>query len=736
MTRPVPTSPYVGLQPYTEADRAYFFGRQEEIETIGANLISAPLTLLYGTSGVGKSSVLLAGVMPYLRTLPGVIAVAFRGWQDKDFLPQLKAEIAREVGTATRGAVHLDPARPLDQLLQAATANSRAMLAILLDQFEEYFLYHPAAADNAFEQELAIAINREDLNAHFLISLREDGLSQLDRFQGRIPNLMSNYLRLEHLNREGAIAAIRKPLQVYNGEHAAEVPCQVEDALVETLLEQTRTGRVMLGNSGGAVSAEPGREEGDGRIEAPFLQMVLTRLWNEETGTGSRLLRLETLNRLGGSGRIVRTHLDGVMGALSGEQRLIAARLFDRLVTPSGTKIAQASDDLVTYAARPARQVQPVLKRLADARILRPIDPPIGRPTATRFEIFHDILAPAILNWRERYLRQVRQRRIQVLIAGLSALALVIIGGLWFNLQSSQTQLAQKAQEAQSLSQAILSAPTSEATAQPTQAAIRETAAAVGTSSAKVLCAGAPNIRFAASATTIGAGGSTTLTWDQETNVNGVAIDPDIGGAPVNGSRTVSPAATTTYTLTATGCGGSTRKQVTVTVNPVVAAAPAATDTPNPSPSPIPATATAAPTGTPTAVPASPTAVRPATPAGPPGVYVTKISVVPAQPRVSQGPPVFRATFLNTTGRETSYRWCVEVFSSDNLRRSTGITSCTSRPVIIGTSELEATGFNQTGLGACASYRARAVWVDDEQVRTAFTQPGGQEQWLDFQMCP
>ena len=62
-----PPAPYRGLRPYTEADAAFFFGREAEEEIVAANLLGARLTLLYGASGVGKSSVLLAGVVSDLR---------------------------------------------------------------------------------------------------------------------------------------------------------------------------------------------------------------------------------------------------------------------------------------------------------------------------------------------------------------------------------------------------------------------------------------------------------------------------------------------------------------------------------------------------------------------------------------------------------------------------------------------------------------------------------------------
>ena len=69
--------PYKGLQPYTEGDRAFFFGRERDAQVIISNLYAAPLTVFYGASGVGKSSVLRAGVLPRLRQRRDVLPVVF-----------------------------------------------------------------------------------------------------------------------------------------------------------------------------------------------------------------------------------------------------------------------------------------------------------------------------------------------------------------------------------------------------------------------------------------------------------------------------------------------------------------------------------------------------------------------------------------------------------------------------------------------------------------------------------
>jgi WD40 repeat protein len=437
MRTPNAFCPYVGLQPYTEAERNYFFGRERDKRIIASNLFAAPLTILYGASGVGKSSVLMAGVVPELRNRPRTAVVLFREWQRADFVSALKAECASAVERAQQEPLALDSRLPLDEwLFEAARAFGGALL-ILFDQFEEYFLYHPeTATGDAFESEFARTVNREEIEAGFLITLREDALSKLDLFRARIPNLLGNTLRLQHLDRAAAEEAIRKPLDVYNREHTSESPITIEDDLVQGVLAQVQAGKVSLAQSGSAVQAEA--RDGKARIETPFLQLVMTRVWDEELKTGSRVLRFETLQRLGGAERLVRTHLDQTMKRLPRQERAIAARLFHFLVTPTGTKIAYTAHDLASYAEKPQEKVQPVLERLSSPgmRILRCLAPESGH--SARYEIFHDVLGAAVIDWhrrfadRQRLWRRIRRISYWPLGAFLAILALAVIGVIWF----------------------------------------------------------------------------------------------------------------------------------------------------------------------------------------------------------------------------------------------------------------------------------------------------------------
>ncbi|HVH04599.1 MAG TPA: hypothetical protein VNE71_01210, partial [Myxococcota bacterium] len=409
--------PYPGLVPYGEEDAGYFFGREGARRAVIDNLVAYRITVLYGPSGVGKSSLLRAGVVHDLREAarrhaeegrpPEHAVVVFGSWT-ADPLAGLIGAI-REVVPAAEV-----PGDSLTAAITAAAEHLGAPLLIILDQFEEYFLYHPRGeALGSFDAELARAVARRDIPANFLISIREDALAGLDRFDERIPGLLDNLFRVDHLDRAAAGDAIERPLGVWS-ELGAGGPTRAEPGLVEALLDQEHSLRA--------------REEGVGtadRIRTPYLQLVLARLWAEEAKTGSEVLRLSTLEALGGAERIVATHLDEAMATLTPREQRVAVRIFRHLVTPSGMKIAQQSADLAEYAAVPEPAVAAVLERLTDARILQALGD-------SRYEIYHDALAEPILEWRRRWVRRHARRQAQLRLIATVGLAAVVLAALAF----------------------------------------------------------------------------------------------------------------------------------------------------------------------------------------------------------------------------------------------------------------------------------------------------------------
>ncbi len=408
--------PYIGLQPYGEADSDYFFGRDADRDLIIANLMASRLTVLYGPSGVGKSSLLQAGVLPLLRhgsddafsfiASNRAIVVYHSMWRD-DPLVALGHSLLAALPTDTErdGLMSSDPASV--DLLREVTRRYDADLYLLCDGLEEWALYQDGAKAEAFASELGRIVGTPGLRVNVLLGVREDALAKLDRLEAYIPDLFSNGLRLDHLTAAGARDAIEQPLLRYNQAHPSH-SMTIESSLVDRLLRELRTGRVVVTDGRGASGAP------DKTIETPFLQLVMTRLWSAEKAQESVALRESTLVSLGGASRIVRTHLDEVMAQLTDEQRTTAAQVFRYLVTPSGTKIAHTAEDLAEYAGiSDMAQLVDMLEELASGRerVLRPVPPPVEQPGPPRYEIFHDVMAPAVLDWRRRYVAE--QDRLQ-----------------------------------------------------------------------------------------------------------------------------------------------------------------------------------------------------------------------------------------------------------------------------------------------------------------------------------
>jgi WD40 repeat protein len=395
--------------------------------------------VLYGPSGVGKSSLLRAAVARSLRALPEEpLVVVFSSWSE-DPNAALAEAVAEVSGLETNASV----------VAALEEAQSERDVYLVLDQAEEYFLYHADDSGPGSFAEALPAVLATLPRVNILVSLREDSLAKLDRFAGRVPSLFGNTLRLDRLDRNAARAAVLRPAERY-AELTGET-VTVEPALVERVLDEVGAGQIepALGGLGAVEGAEDGA-----RIEAPYLQLVMQRLWDEEHAAGATILRAATVDRLGGAQHIVEEHLEGAMAMLTAEQKDVAARIFNHLVTPSGTKIAHEVPDLADFGQVSEAELAPLLSTLSGRRILRSVD----EGDVTRFEIFHDVLAQPVLAWRaeheaERELdiqkaaSDRRHRRLLGLVAAFAVL-LVAMGGVTLYALTQRSEAREQARVA------------------------------------------------------------------------------------------------------------------------------------------------------------------------------------------------------------------------------------------------------------------------------------------------
>ena len=280
MARRRPSAPFRGLSPYGEEDAGYFFGRETEQEIIGANLLAYPLTVLYGVTGVGKSSVLRAGVAHQLgrearanldqHRRPELVVTVVSNWRD-DPLRTIRQHVVEALAELYPAALKRRDPVELGAALRVWARRIAGPVLIILDQFEEYFLYRAEEdGPGTFAEVFPRIVNSGQIRANFLLAIREDALAWLDQFKKGLPNLFDNYIRIRHLDQASARRAITGPVEAYNRSRRAAARVEVEPELVEALLDEIKFGRVALGAQGrGLVGRESTIDVLQGAIETP-----------------------------------------------------------------------------------------------------------------------------------------------------------------------------------------------------------------------------------------------------------------------------------------------------------------------------------------------------------------------------------------------------------------------------------------------------------------------------------
>jgi WD40 repeat protein len=488
----LPRSPYKGLMPFSEDDAPFFFGRESERKIISANLRTRRLTLLYGPSGVGKSSVINAGVVYHLRQLAQhdqsitdklssampqaragtnmdlpmqtldaadelrdelhrLMVIVFSNWIG-DPLASLKDAILAGLKESAPNIFKVEAeeglrALRLTEMLQRVAASGEDVeILIILDQFEEYFVYHPVDQGvGKFDDEFSRALVNVDLHANFLLSIREDWLARLDRFKGRIPNLFENSIRIDHLDRKAAQAAIEKPIEKYNELIDQQGP-GAEGKRAKVIIHHNFTVKALKqlvlldGALEAGLSSSPAQSEtklSERRVQTSRLQLVLQYLWDKIKNDSRPTLGSELLSEPDTVRQIFQLHLEESLKHLTYHEKLLAANLFRLLITTSGTKFADTAEGLTARCGGRLDEVNVLLRKLSlpSERILNQVAPPPGQHNEPRYEITSDVLAAPIMDWvkemRGKQRRKVaRQLRYGVgFIIFLFAVIAVTVGG-------------------------------------------------------------------------------------------------------------------------------------------------------------------------------------------------------------------------------------------------------------------------------------------------------------------
>ncbi|UCF63172.1 MAG: winged helix-turn-helix domain-containing protein [bacterium] len=363
--------PFKFLDYYAETDADIFFGRESEIENLSSKILAHRSFLLYGRSGVGKSSIIHAGIVPALKN-EGHQVLVFRTFHNPT------EEILEFFTNEKSGDAAID-IRDFRKYIKELTDRN---IILIFDQFEQFFLHISAQIQEHFLSTLQQLLEIEPQKIKVVFVLREDHLADMNVLKKVLPEIFFNEYRLLKLSCSQAARAIIEPSRKLH----FEVEKDLVDAIVDDLCDVDS-------------------------IDPPQLQIVCDTLF--DVRDNSSVLSLTSYLKLGGAEKILSDYLDKVVQRLDGKQSQLAKFILLTLISEDGQRQILPLDKLAFYHEDKNKQpdhLQPVISYLAEARLIRTL----REEGEIWIELTHDFLVSEISRWQSEEV--ILLKRIQAIM--------------------------------------------------------------------------------------------------------------------------------------------------------------------------------------------------------------------------------------------------------------------------------------------------------------------------------
>ena len=432
---------YPGARPFqrSEMDRLLFRGRSEETQTLFHLVHSESLVVLFAKSGMGKSSLLNAGLSHEL--IARDYFPVFIRCNTPD-LPLIETVLDECEAEARRREVDVQFGTKTSlwgsfKTTEFWTADNKLLTPVLIfDQFEELFEFYPKPDRAAFLVQLAdllkpttahtntypdIDVSDAAPDVRVMLALREDNLAHLDELSPWLPSIFRDRYRLTELDLDAAREAIVEPAQL---EHEAfSTPkFAYEEGAIDTILRFLRQQRF-----------------GERRIDTDYVepfqlqlicQFIETNIVEGKAIEGEHYrVKEEDLKGEEGLKRILHDFYHRQLrdtftnGAVQRKVRSLCEKAL--IIEGTNKRISRAEEELVQRY----NVDRTLLNRMVEARLIRAETRLGGR----YYELSHDTLVEPILETK----RDRQRRNVRRVLTGVACLALA--GLVWFGWLTSRT---------------------------------------------------------------------------------------------------------------------------------------------------------------------------------------------------------------------------------------------------------------------------------------------------------
>jgi formylglycine-generating enzyme required for sulfatase activity len=470
---PLPDEPYPSLAYYDRADRALFAGREDDVNLFATLLddTSTRIMVLHGESGVGKSSFLHAGVIPYLeeacvgyRFLHDRRADGAAGTQSSvifiratndlfgqlaravcefcarpynyqtplgelvtaDLPGVLREQVGGEVNQAlVRAVLRSDPAL-LGRIMGGISHCLPFTAILIIDQGEEVFTLAQTPEDQQRGRQaldmLRLTVGAAG-NFKVIFCLRTEYYGRcIDRLRHGLDDLghIREYL-LTDFDDDALTEAIGRPTADTPIPHASEVPFEKYGFRYAPELPKEIARRV--------VGYTTQRRDS----VLPLMQVVCKQLYELARQRADKTITMSDLDGLGGIEGGMRNHVEGLLRELlqgHPSDKKHVQKLFTQLYLkqPDGTlTTALLAEDDVEKRWSGRMPFSELLEACCALRLLRINNLRIGMEEERRYvSLGHDALAKIAAHWDEELSRSERSRRTLKRIAAWTAAAVVL----------------------------------------------------------------------------------------------------------------------------------------------------------------------------------------------------------------------------------------------------------------------------------------------------------------------